>query len=126
MVRLCGRWSWLHVPAEFVNGMGGDCVCWECVNGVGCMCLVNFEAACDVIRLSLMRLCSSLRLLATRHSNTFVGRKVGTRREITLRGAELGIPSQGGRVKSRDSGQGSPLARCWPPLARCSASGAKA
>ena len=58
--------------------------------------------------------------------NTFVGRKVGTRREITLRGAELGIPSQGGRVKSRDSGQGSPLARCWPPLARCSASGAKA
>ena len=36
-----------------------------------------------------------------------------------MRGAELGIPSQGGRVKSRDSRQGS-------PLARCSASGAKA
>ena len=28
-------------------------------------------------------------------------------------------------MKSRDSGQGSPLTRCWPPLTRCSASGAK-
>ena len=29
-------------------------------------------------------------------------------------------------MKSRDSGQGSPLTRCWPPLTRCSAPGAEA